>query len=81
MVPIPFDVKAKFGRVARPPVQVTIRGHTWRTTPAVYGGVDPLSFTHRRDYVESVDGAKRPETRAKRIAETVRGVREGGAPP
>ena len=38
MLPIPFDVKTEFGR-ARPPVKVTIRGHTWRTTPAVYGGV------------------------------------------
>jgi hypothetical protein len=131
--PIPFDLKAEWGR-ARPPVKVTIRGHTWRTTPAVYGGVtyiglnrevreaagvdvgdrirveldldteprtvevpgdlrtaleegdqqagfDRLSFTHRREYVEWVEGAKRPETRAKRVAETIRRVREGGAPP
>ena len=133
MLPIPFDVKEAFGR-ARPPVRVTIRGHTWRTTPAVYGGVsyiglnkevraaagvdvgdrvrveleldteprtvelprdlrtalekdglraafDDLSFTHRREYVEWVEGAKRAATRTRRVAETVRRVREGGAPP
>ncbi len=133
MVPVPFDLREAFGR-ARPPVKVTIRGHTWRTTPAVYGGVayiglnrdvrdaagvgvgdrvrieigvdteprtvevpgdlrsalvedaslavfEALSFTHRREYVEWVTGAKRPETRERRIGETVRGVREGGAPP
>jgi hypothetical protein len=133
MVSIPFDVKEAFGR-ARPPVRVTIRGHTWRTTPAVYGGVsyiglnkevraaagvdvgdrvrveleldteprtvelpddlraalekggqraafDALSFTHRREYVEWVEGAKRPDTRTRRVAETVRRVRAGGAPP
>ena len=133
MLPIPFDVKEAFGR-ARPPVRVTIRGHTWRTTPAVYGGVsyiglnkevraaagvdvgdrvrveleldteprtvelprdqrtplekdglraafDDLSFTHRREYVEWVEGAKRADTRTRRVAETVRRVREGGAPP
>jgi hypothetical protein len=133
MLPIPFDVKEAFGR-ARPPVRVTIRGHTWRTTPAVYGGVsyiglnkevraaagvdvgdrvrveleldteprtvelpddlraalekggqraafDALSFTHRREYVEWVEGAKRPDTRTRRVAETVRRVRAGGAPP
>jgi Domain of unknown function (DUF1905)/Bacteriocin-protection, YdeI or OmpD-Associated len=133
MLPIPFDVKEAFGR-ARPPVRVTIRGHTWRTTPAVYGGVsyiglnkevraaagvdvgdrvrveleldteprtvelpdelrraleksglratfDALSFTHRREYGEWVEGAKRPDTRTRRVAETVRRVREGGAPP
>ncbi len=35
---IPFDLEEAFGR-ARPPVTVTIRGRTWRTTPGVYGGV------------------------------------------
>jgi hypothetical protein len=37
MFEVPFDLKAAFGR-ARPPVRVTIRGHTWRTTPGVYDG-------------------------------------------
>ena len=131
--PAPFDLKEAFGR-ARPPVKVTIRGHTWRTTPGVYGGVgyiglnrdvraesgvdvgnrvrvameldtnprtvavpadlgdalaasdakesfDRLSFTHRREYVEWVVGAKRAETRERRIAEIVRRVRAGEAPP
>jgi hypothetical protein len=132
--PVPFDLREAFGR-ARPPVKVTIGGHTWRTTPGVYGGtgyiglnravraasgvdagdrvrvtmeldteprtVDPpedlraaleaepgavatyegLSFTHRREYAEWVQGAKRPETRTKRVAETVRRVRAGEAPP
>jgi hypothetical protein len=34
---VPVDVRAAFGR-HRPPVRVTIRGHTYRTTPARYGG-------------------------------------------
>lgn len=34
---IPVDIQAVFGR-HRPPVRVTIRGHTYRTTPARYGG-------------------------------------------
>lgn len=129
-LPVPVDLKELYGR-ARPPLKVTIRGHTWRTTPGVYGGVayiglnkdvraaagvdagdrvdvtveldteprtvdipddlsvalarDPdartafetLSFTHRREYVEWIEDAKRPETRVRRIAETVAGVREG----
>ena len=132
--PVPFDLREVFGR-ARPPVKVTIGGHTWRTTPGVYGGVgyvglnravraaagvdagdsvrvtmeldieprtveppkdlraaldaapgglarfEELSFTHRREYAEWVEGAKRPETRMKRVAETVRRVRAGEAPP
>jgi hypothetical protein len=130
MFRVPFDLEGAFGR-ARPPVKVTIRGHTWRTTPGVYDGVgyvgvnravkavtgveagdrvrvrmeldtEPrtvevppdladalsadadakkafasMSFTHRREYVEWVEEAKRPETRARRIASTVERVREG----
>ena len=130
MFRVPFDLEDAFGR-ARPPVKVTIRGHTWRTTPGVYGGVghivvnrevkaatgvdagdrvrlrmeldteprkvdEPrdladalaadspareafaaMSFTHRREYVEWVEEAKRPETRARRISATVSRVREG----
>ena len=33
---VPVDIQAAFGR-HRPPVRVTIRGHTFRTTPARYG--------------------------------------------
>ena len=32
---------------------------------------DSLSYTHRREYVQWVEGAKRPETRARRIEQTV----------
>ncbi len=39
-----------------------------------------LSFTHRREYVDWVEEAKRPETRARRIASTVERVRAGRAP-
>ena len=130
MFRVPFDLEDEFGR-ARPPVKVTVRGHTWRTTPGVYDGVghvvvnrsvkaatgvdagdrvavtmeldteprtvplpadlrkalaaepdartafSALSFTHRREYVEWVEEAKRPETRARRIAGTVDRVLEG----
>jgi len=132
MFRVPFDLKEAFGR-ARPPVRVTIRGHTWRTTPGIYGGVghvvvnravkaatgvdagdrvrvameldtDPrtvrlptdlrralaadaaaerafeaLSFTHRREHVDWIEEAKRPETRSRRIASTVERVRAGRA--
>jgi hypothetical protein len=33
---LPVDIHAAFGR-HRPPVRATIRGHTFRTTPARYG--------------------------------------------
>src|SRR4029453_2997379 len=127
---VPVDLKEIFGR-ARPPLKVTVEGHTWRTTPGRYGGVgyiglnkdvraaagvdagdrvrvaveldteprtvavppdleaalhaDPeanaafakLSFTHCREYVEWIEEAKRPETRARRGTGTVDGGRHG----
>ena len=127
---IPIDVRAVFGR-ARPPVLVTINGHTFATTPGVRGGetyvvvnrdaraasgvsadeevevtltldtqprvvkvpddlagalsADPgaaagfeaLSYSHLKEYVDWIEEAKRPETRARRVAGTLERVREG----
>jgi hypothetical protein len=36
-VKIPFDIRELFGR-SRPPVLVTVNGHTYPSTVAVYGG-------------------------------------------
>jgi uncharacterized protein YdeI (YjbR/CyaY-like superfamily) len=36
-----------------------------------------MSFTHRREYVEWVEEAKRAETRRRRVAATVARAREG----
>ena len=36
-VELSFDVRKEFGR-ARPPVKVTINGHSYRSTVSVYGG-------------------------------------------
>ena len=131
---VPLDVPALFGRT-RAPVRVTIGGHTYRSTVAVYGGryyvplnrknreaagvaagetvsveLEPddeprtvdvpddlqaalegdsaardafegLSYTHRREYVEWILEAKRDETRARRIGETLARLREGKPPP
>ena len=38
-----------------------------------------LSYTHRREHVEAIEGAKRPETRARRIEAAVRMVVERAA--
>jgi hypothetical protein len=131
MFVVPVDVAAALGPAKRPPVTVTVGGHTFRTRIAVYGGeslvgvskanraaagidigdgfdveiavdteprevvvpddlaaalaedpavgeaFDALAFTHRREYVLWVEGAKRPETRARRVAGTVERLRSG----
>ena len=127
---VPLDLERVYGR-ARPPLRVTIRGHTWRTTPGLYGGVayiglnkevravvgvdagdrvrvaieldteprtvtvpddlqaaladdrdarvafEKLTYTQRREYIAWIDEAKRPETRARRVAGTIEGVLAG----
>lgn len=46
----------------------------FRTRRAAAKRWDSLSFTHRREYVEAIVGAKKPETRARRIANTLRAL-------
>lgn len=130
MFEVPVDMRATFGR-ARPPLLVTVNGHTYRTTPGIYGGrafvplnranraaadvqagdevevvlaldTEPrnvdlpadlatalaadatvqerfsaMSYSHRREYVDWIKEAKRPETRLRRIAACVERVRAG----
>jgi Bacteriocin-protection, YdeI or OmpD-Associated/Domain of unknown function (DUF1905) len=44
---------------------------------AARGAFDEMSYTHRREYVDWIAEAKRPATRARRVAETVERVRSG----
>ncbi len=38
---------------------------------------DSLSYTQRREHAESITGAKKPETRERRLAKTMKMLREG----
>lgn len=58
MFRIPFDLEEAFGR-KRPPVRVTIRGHTWRTTPGVYGGVGYVVVNRAVKAATGVDAGDR----------------------
>ena len=128
---VPEDVVAALGSGNRPPVTVTLGGHSYRTTVARMGGrflvplsaenrtaagvaagdqvevdieldsgprevavpgdlaaalaqddtaranFDGLSFTHRKEWVRWVEEARKPETRAARLARTVESLRAG----
>ena len=130
---VPNDVVVALGKGKKPPVTVTINGHTYRSTVAAYGEVsmlplsaenraaagvkagdeievdleldtaprvvevpddfaaaiaaDPaaaafwptISYSNQRWHVLSIDGAKTPETRQRRIAKSVALLREGRA--
>lgn len=122
---VPVEVVDAMGAGRRPKVTVTLNGHSYRSTVAVYGGVpmlplsaqnraaagvragervtvtlelddaprtveipddlaralaaepaaraafEALSYSRRRAHVDAVTSAKRPETRARRIARVV----------
>jgi hypothetical protein len=53
-----------------------------RAAPGAWARWSALSYTHRREHVEAIEGAKKPETRARRIeaaARTVMGQAGRGA--
>lgn len=55
-------------RVVEPPKDLV---KALKATPRAWERFRELSFTHQREYAEAVAEAKRPETRARRIAATV----------
>jgi hypothetical protein len=68
-VPIGFDPKPLFGKV-RAPVKATLAGYTYRST---------IGYTHRREHVEALEGAKRADTRARRLAAIVQAMTASAA--
>ena len=46
-------------------------------TTSARGTYESLSFTHRKEWVRWIEEAKKPETRAARIAKTVESLAEG----
>ena len=43
-----------------------------KAVPAAWARWKDLSYSHQREHVEAVEGAKKPETRLRRIAASVR---------
>ena len=58
-------------RVARPPADLL---KALKAAPGALQGWQALSYTHQREHVEAIEGAKKPETRARRIDAAVRMV-------
>ncbi|NUT32544.1 MAG: DUF1905 domain-containing protein [Hamadaea sp.] len=127
---VPPEVVAALGGEARPPVTITINGHSWKSRvaimrgrnllglsnanraaagvatgdeveveleldtaprvieepedlahaldadPAARAAWDALAPTHRRRHVLDVEGAKRPETRARRVDAVLAALRQ-----
>lgn len=75
------DIREAIAKGPGDTVRVTVAADTAPRTVAVpadvaaaladagrRGSFDALSYTHRREHIEAIEEAKRPETRARRIA-------------
>jgi hypothetical protein len=56
-------------RVVLPPKDLV---KALKAKPAAWAKWSALSYTHQREHVEAIEGAKQPETRARRIANAVK---------
>ncbi len=88
MLPVAAEVRAGARVAGGDRVKLSLREDTEERTVHVppdlaralaAGGVrdpfDAMAFTHRKEWVRAVQDAKRPETRAKRIADCVAAMR------
>jgi hypothetical protein len=55
-------------RTVKPPADLA---RALKAHPAAKARWEELSFTHRKEYVEAIEGAKRPATRIRRIAKAI----------
>src|SRR5439155_15514645 len=55
-------------RIVEPPADLV---RALKKAPGAWDRWRALSFTHQREHVEAIEGAKKPETRARRIAAAV----------
>jgi hypothetical protein len=55
-------------RAVKPPADLA---RALKATPAAKARWEELSFTHRKEYVEAIEEAKKPETRSRRIAKAI----------
>jgi hypothetical protein len=60
-------------RVVTPPADLV---KALKAAPPAWDCWRELSFTHQREHAEAVEGAKKPETRARRIANAVAMVKK-----
>ncbi len=67
-VTIALDTEA---RVVRPPQDLA---SALKASPPAWDRWRELSFTHQREYAESVEDAKKPETRMRRIESAVQKI-------
>jgi hypothetical protein len=69
-----LDVKLELDtekREIKPPADLA---KALKATPPAWDRWRELSYTHQREYAEAIEGARKPETRSRRVARTVRSI-------
>lgn len=88
-------LRAKIGKAPGEPVFITLQRDTeeriveipedlaaaFAANPAAQACYDKLSYTHRKEYVQWITGAKRPETRSGRVLKTIEMLMTGKKNP
>jgi hypothetical protein len=76
-ITVPAEIVEGPGAGRQPPVVLTINGVGYRTAVAVRGGrrSDALTASQQKAFAHPVEQAKKPETRARRIAAAVERAR------
>jgi len=59
-------------REVRPPLDLA---KALKAAPPAWHRWRELSYSHQREYTEAIEGAKKPETRARRLEAAVRAIR------
>jgi hypothetical protein len=73
-VEVPGDVVGALGGGGRIPVRATFDGVAYRGSIASMGGrmaLGVLKSSHRREHVNAINDAKKPETRTRRISKAL----------
>ncbi|MFI6173796.1 YdeI/OmpD-associated family protein [Nocardia sp. NPDC051052] len=85
---VPPEVVAALGEGARPPVTITVNGHSWQSRVALMRGRYLLGLSNanrqaagvalgdrKREHVHAIESAKKPDTRQRRIEKAIATLR------
>jgi hypothetical protein len=85
MLPVLKEIRARIGKTAGDEVEITLQedtaprvveippdlGAALAKNPSAQAAFQKLAYTHQREYVNWILEAKRPETRQRRVVQTV----------
>jgi hypothetical protein len=74
---VPDEIVEELGGGKRPAVLATVNGYTYPTTLGVMKGVAKIPLGAQKLFTTWIESAKKPETRERRVGETLGKLRAG----